>query len=46
MTEDHNESMKIGGTHDWPALLVVALREIAGVEDQEWVKEDWDWILK
>ena len=32
MTEDHNESIEIGGTHDWPALLVVALREIAGVE--------------
>jgi hypothetical protein len=30
MTKDHNESMEIGGTHDWPALLVVALREIAG----------------
>lgn len=30
MTEDHNESMAIGGTHDLPALLAVALRAIAG----------------
>ena len=30
MTEDHRESLDICGTHDWPALLVVALREIAG----------------
>lgn len=33
MTEDHNQSMEICGTHDWPALLVVALREIAGVKE-------------
>ena len=30
MTEDHNESMEISGYPDWPALLIVALREIAG----------------
>ena len=30
MTEDHNENMAIGGTHDWPSTLIVALREIAG----------------
>ena len=32
MTEDHNESIEITGTHDWSSLLTVALREIAGVE--------------
>ena len=30
MTEDHTESMEISGYPDWPALLVVALREITG----------------
>ena len=30
MTRDHNESMEICGTHDWPQTLVVALRAIAG----------------
>ena len=35
MTEDHNESMEICGTHDWPALLVVALREIAGKNHEQ-----------
>lgn len=33
MTEDHNESVGIGGRYDWPALLVVALRAIAGEEE-------------
>ena len=33
MTADHNESMEIGGAPDWPALLVVALQEIAGEEE-------------
>jgi hypothetical protein len=33
MTEDHNESMEICGTHDWPVLLITALREIAGVTE-------------
>ena len=30
MTEDHNESLEICGTHDWPATLVTALSAIAG----------------
>jgi hypothetical protein len=29
MSEDHYESIEITGTHDWPCLLIVALREIA-----------------
>ena len=33
MTEDHIESIEIGGTHDWPASWVVALIEIAGVTE-------------
>ena len=33
MTIDHNESMEICGTHDWPVLLIVALQEIAGEEE-------------
>jgi hypothetical protein len=30
MTADHNESLEICGTHDWPATLVTALSAIAG----------------
>ena len=29
MTADHKESMDIGGTHDWPSTLVVALRALS-----------------
>lgn len=29
MTQDHNESIEITGIHDWPSLLMTALREIA-----------------
>ena len=32
MSVDYYESMKILGAPDWPALLVVALQEIAGEE--------------
>ena len=33
MTADHNESLEICGTHDWPATLVTALSAIAGEEE-------------
>ena len=30
MTNDHAEAMEIMGHHDWPALLVTAMRAITG----------------
>jgi hypothetical protein len=29
MTTDHNESIQICGSHDWPSLLIAALTEIS-----------------
>jgi hypothetical protein len=34
MTADHKESLSICGTHDWPSTLIVALRAIAGDQDE------------
>lgn len=33
MTQDHMESMQICGVHDWPSVLITALREIAGEDE-------------
>lgn len=30
MTEDHAQSMEIGGSHDWPSLLIAAFGVMAG----------------
>jgi hypothetical protein len=34
MTNDHNESMEICGSHDWPSLLIAALTEIANEKEK------------
>lgn len=35
MTQDHNDSMQITGTHDWPSLLMTALQEISNTESNK-----------
>lgn len=32
MTDDHNESMEISGSHDWASLMITFLEEIVGEE--------------